>query len=401
MTLPTHIQQTINALEAHGFEAYAVGGAVRDFLLNKELSDWDIATSALPQNVMEIFGEENCIPTGIKHGTVTYIAENQILEITTYRIDGEYLDNRHPETVTFSSNISDDLSRRDFTVNAMAYNPKAGIIDPFGGQNDLSAGIIRTVGNPDKRFCEDGLRIMRGLRFAATLGFEIEPETTAAIHQCRHLLRSIARERVSAELSKLVMANDPESILTGFGDIFEEIFELNGDFDQSQWAINSKLVCRCPHTLAVRLAILLNGISQNTLPHQILKALRYDNKTICAVKTISGFIDLEIIPDPIFVKHLLSQLGETALRLVLETKKAKFPNSLPTSDAVGEVLSKIISTKQCYLQKDLAIDGNDLIKLGVSGAEIGRILKMLLNEVIEERCENKKPALTELAKIFM
>ncbi len=394
MTLPELIQKTIDRIEQSGFEAYAVGGAVRDFLLAVKPTDWDIATSALPNDIIKIFGKKHCIPTGIKHGTVTYASNGQMIEITTYRIDGEYSDNRHPNQVVFSTSIADDLSRRDFTVNAMAYNPKSGIVDPFGGQQDLSAKIIRTVGDAEKRFSEDGLRIIRGLRFAAVLGFEIEAKTKAAIHRCKPLLGNIARERLQAELSKLVPADHPEKILTEFADVFAEFLGLNKNFCKDAWVTNSNRLCQCSQNLSLRLAILLDGVSGSILPHQIVRGLKFDNKTVALVKNISNYINIKIAPDPICIKHILSELGEDTLRLVIEAQRIKHSAVYN----IEEILNEIISSKQCYLQKDLNVDGNDLIELGISGIEIGRILKLLLNEVIEERCENQKTALLKLAE---
>ena len=394
MILPKIIQNTINQLERCGFEAYTVGGAVRDFLLNNPPKDWDIATSALPQDVIDIFGEKNCIPTGLKHGTVTLVRDKQMIEITTYRIDGEYTDNRHPNQVTFAKSITEDLSRRDFTINAMAYNPKTGVVDPFGGQSDLAANIIRTVGDAEKRFAEDGLRIIRGLRFGAVLGFEIEEHTKLAIRQCKSLLGNIARERLQAELSKLVMANHPEATLTEFSDVFAEFLGLNAEFCRDVWEENANRLGACPPNLPLRLAILLDKVARNTPPCKILRGLKYDNKTIYTVKNISNYIDKQILPEPICIKHLLSKLGEDILSLVLDAKGVKGEDI----SAVCDIMDEIISSNQCYKLKDLKIDGNDLIQLGIIGTEIGRILNLLLNEVIEEGCENEKSALLELAK---
>lgn len=394
MILPQAIQNTIDRLEQCGFEAYAVGGAVRDFLLNLSPKDWDIATSALPQNVIDIFGEKNCIPTGIKHGTITLVKDAQMIEITTYRVDGEYGDNRHPDRVVFSKSITEDLSRRDFTINAMAYAPKVGIVDLFGGQKDLAAKIIRTVSTPEKRFSEDGLRIIRGLRFGAVLGFDIEENTKLAMHQCKSLLGNIARERLQSELSKLVLADRPEEILTEFSDVFAEFLGIKTEFCPNKWSENAKLLGSCPLNLPLRLAILLDKAASNTPPHKILRELKYDNKTIYTAKIISNYIDKEILPEPICIKHILSELGENTLRLVLEAKRVKNRDIA----VIYNIMEKIISSNQCCKLKDLKIDGNDLIHLGISGKEIGRILKSLLNEVIEERCENKRSALIELAE---
>ncbi len=394
MILPDFVSKTIGRITEQGFEAYAVGGAVRDFLLDKEPLDWDIATSALPQDIIRILGEKNCIPTGIKHGTVTYISDKHPIEITTFRIDGDYADNRHPNYVEFSKDICDDLSRRDFTVNAMAYNTEAGILDPYGGQKDLNAKIIRAVGDPKKRFWEDALRIMRGLRFAAVLGFEIENNTKAAIQKQKNLLGNIAKERLQAELSKLVLADHPEHILAEFADVFGEFLYGNKDFCKEVWAENAKKLYGCEKNLSLRLAVLLDGTSKDALPHQVLRNLKYDNKTVYTVKTLLSYIDLEIASEPIQIKHILSEIGEDMLRLVLWAKTAKYNNSLN----IEEVLNNITASNQCYCQKDLAIGGNDLIALGIHGTEIGRILKLLLNEVIEERCENEKSVLLKIVR---
>ncbi len=393
MPLPRFITDVINTLERCGFAAYLVGGSVRDFMLGHSPTDWDIATSARPCDVIKTFGNDKCIPTGIKHGTVTLIIDNHPVEITTFRIDGKYLDNRRPESIVFSKNIQEDLSRRDFTINAMAYNPKSGVLDPFGGKADLESKIIRAVGNPEKRFSEDALRMMRALRFGAKLDFAIEKNTRRAIYNCKKLLHNIAKERLQAELSKLILSDNPGLILAEFWDIFAEILECP-DFCHIEWKENSKLIFRSPQNLALRLAILLDGVSKITPPHQILKSLRYDNKTIYTVKTISNYLPLEITPDPKSVKHILSVLDKDMLKLILNVKEIKQKNSAP----IINIIDEIISNNQCYKQKQLAINGNDLIALGISGTEIGRMLKLLLTEVIEERCENKKSSLLKLAK---
>ncbi len=396
MFIPQFLTQIIHALEAKGFEAYVVGGSVRDSFLGNVPSDWDITTSALPDDIIDIFGAGNCIPTGIKHGTVTLLTNCTAVEITTYRIDGEYIDNRRPESITFSKNILDDLSRRDFTVNAMAYNPKTGILDPFGGKSDLNRKIIRAVGEAEKRFTEDALRIMRALRFAAILGFEIEESTKTAIHRCKELLKNIAKERLQTELSKLVAADNPQAILTEFCDVFTEILEGCPLLCGEQWCENAKLLQTADNNLSVRLSLLLDGIAPSRL---VLRGLKYDNKTVYEVNTISDYLNLDIKPDPIQIKHIMSDLGEDMLRLILAAKQAKRPEDI-TLGNINNMLNKIISANQCCSLKGLAVNGNDLIALGISGTEIGRILKLLLNEVIENRCENKKSVLIKLAENF-
>ncbi len=395
MMLPFFVQNAISRLEANGFEAFAVGGAVRDFLLGRTPYDWDIATSALPTDVIRIFGKKHCIPTGIKHGTVTLIKQQQPLEVTTYRIDGDYRDNRHPETVTFSTNIIDDLSRRDFTINAIAYNPRVGFVDPFGGHSDLKLKVVRAVGEPCKRFEEDALRIMRGLRFAAVLNFKIDSLTNAAMHQSKQLLCKIAKERLQSELSKLLISDNPQKILTEFADVFAII--LNIDFCNDTWLQNANRLSSCPPDLCIRLAVLLDGIAANLHSYEILRWLKYDSKTVLTVKAISYYLDADIPPKSVAIKHILSRLGGDNLRLVLAAKRAKHPDDIASINKAEGVLNEIISSNQCYLQKDLAVSGYDLLELGITGAAIGRILKLLLNHVIEEKCENERSALLELA----
>ena len=223
MDMPKNVDTAINLLQSAGFEAYAVGGCVRDSLLGKIPNDWDITTSAKPEDMKSVFADFHCIDTGIKHGTVTVVIDGEPLEITTFRLDGEYEDNRHPKSVTFTSNLSADLGRRDFTVNAMAYSKKTGTVDLFGGQNDLKNKIIRCVGDPDRRFNEDALRILRALRFASALDFEIEEKTAQSLLKNRALLGNISEERIAKELLKLVCGKGAKRILTDFAPVLFEI----------------------------------------------------------------------------------------------------------------------------------------------------------------------------------
>lgn len=223
MDMPKNVDTAINLLQSAGFEAYAVGGCVRDSLLGKTPNDWDITTSAKPEDMKSVFADFHCIDTGIKHGTVTVVIDGEPLEITTFRLDGEYEDNRHPKSVTFTSDLGADLGRRDFTVNAMAYSKMTGTVDLFGGQNDLKNGIIRCVGDPDRRFNEDALRILRALRFASALDFEIEEKTAQSLLKNRALLGNISEERIAKELLKLVCGKGAKRILTDFAPVLFEI----------------------------------------------------------------------------------------------------------------------------------------------------------------------------------
>ena len=245
MDMPKNVDTAINLLQSAGFEAYAVGGCVRDSLLGKTPNDWDITTSAKPENMKSVFADFHCIDTGIKHGTVTVVIDGEPLEITTFRLDGEYEDNRHPKSVTFTSNLGADLGRRDFTVNAMAYSNKPGTVDLFGGQNDLKNKIIRCVGDPDRRFNEDALRILRALRFASALDFEIEEKTAQSLLKNCALLGNISEERIAKELLKLVCGKGAKRILT---DLAPVLFELLPELKPSRASTPSRrcaLQCSC------------------------------------------------------------------------------------------------------------------------------------------------------------
>ena len=223
ISIPDFIREIMIRIESAGYEAFVVGGSLRDILLGKEPHDWDVTTSALPETVASLFPDKHVIPTGLKHGTVTVVSEGEPVEITTYRVDGEYTDHRHPDEVIFVADVRDDLSRRDFTVNAMAWSAETGVVDAFGGQEDLAAGVIRCVGEPEKRFGEDALRIMRALRFASVYGFAIDPATDAAIHELKHTLVDVAAERIRVELMKLLCGDGAGEILRAYPDVLQVI----------------------------------------------------------------------------------------------------------------------------------------------------------------------------------
>ena len=396
MTLPSFINEIIDKIEVSGFEAFAVGGCVRDFLLKKEPSDWDITTSAEPCDIIEIFSKQRTVPTGIQHGTITVLTEHGSVEVTTYRIDGEYSDFRRPESVIFSKSLKDDLSRRDFTINAMAYNQKSGLIDCFGGQDDLSKRLIRCVGAPQKRFSEDALRIMRALRFGATLDFEIEEDTSKAIFSCRHLLACIAKERISAELSRLIVANNPLDILINYRVIFAEILDFDADAKSDLWEKNVQSVCRTEEILPLRLALLLDGLNEEVSPGRILKNLKYDNKTVSCVKMLASYLNKDMPDDPVSIKKELSHTGAEDFELILKARLAKFPEQASSLNNINEAFKKILTEKQCYTLKDLAVNGTDIqTAFNTKGKETGELLKLLLDAVICEKCENNKNKLME------
>lgn len=399
MTIPSFISDILLTIEHSGFEAFVVGGCVRDSILGKSPSDWDITTSALPEDIIRIFGSCRTIPTGIRHGTVTLVTPNGNVEITTFRIDGSYTDNRHPQSVTFSQNITDDLSRRDFTVNAIAYSARTGLVDPFDGTSDIRKKILRCVGDPYKRFQEDALRIMRALRFSAVLDFSIDKKTAQAILDCRHLLKNIAAERIATELSKLVLAENPQPVLKNYAAVFADILNFNPDKNLSRWEQNIQAMCRAVKDPAIRLSLLFFELNPHTSPAAILKSLKFDNKTIHTAKLLTAHLNTPVLPEPGYIKRLLSQIDTSAFELVLKAQLAAHPGLSQSIDKAKEIYNSIIAQRQCFRIKDLAVDGNDLVSvLGIKGKAIGNTLDRLLTAVINEECSNTYEALLHFAK---
>lgn len=432
ITLPAFVSQILTMLHAAGFEAYVVGGCVRDILLGKSPSDWDVCTSALPHETQSVFTGFKTIPTGIKHGTVTIISNGHHVEVTTLRIDGEYSDNRRPDTVTFTPNLKDDLARRDFTINAMAYCPDIGIIDPFGGRMDLRAKTIRCVGVAEKRFREDALRIMRALRFAAVYGFAIEPQTAKALGDCKHLLDEIAAERIAVELNKLMVSEHCTKILRQYSHIIEQILpEITPaiGFTQSNphhiydvWEHTLCAIENSPANLCVRLALLFHDLGKPlcATPHeggftyfpnhpelscriavQALRRLKYDNKTRHTVKLLVAMHDSHIVPEKTSVKKLLREIGPENMHILLDVKLADNQAKSPQHRRhyqetlyIKKLFDEILAADECFSLKTLAVSGNDLMEAyNISGTEVGDALDYLLNLVIEEKCENEKKAL--------
>lgn len=366
---------------------------MRDYLMGKTPSDWDITTSALPDEVIELFPDMKVLPTGISHGTVTVVCDRTPVEITTFRIDGEYEDNRHPQNVTFAKTIEEDLSRRDFTINAMAYNPSQGLVDPFGGKDDLEKKLLRCVGSPGLRFQEDALRIMRCLRFSATLNLEIEKSTSEAIFSRFLLLENISPERISAELSKLVLGDKFEELLIFYTPIFNSILGLKqgiGDLEKKAHRLKS-----CEKLLPLRLAILLMG----TDAEGILRKLRYDNKIISAVNVILQNINTPLENSAPSIKKHMSVLGAEDFGLVLKAKITLGEASSPNLKEVWNIYQQILEAKECFRIDMLDIDGENLKKeFNLFGKEIGDALKTLLDAVICEKCKNSKADLINYIK---
>ena len=436
--VPTQVKKAINILNNNGYEAYIVGGCVRDFLLNLTPSDFDITTSALPDEILSTFSDYKTIETGLKHGTVTVVIESMHLEITTYRIDGEYKNNRHPDEVYFTRSLKEDLKRRDFTVNAMAYHPEKGLIDCFGGKIDLKNKVIRCVGEPEKRFTEDALRILRAVRFASVLGFDVEEKTFIAAHKLKNLINNISAERINTELNKLLTGKNCLEIFKNFKEVFFEFIPelklLDGLNQHNAFHIYDMYmhtlvsVASCPENLILRLTMLFHDLGKadtytedetgigHCYGHAkiseekariILRRLKYDNHTIHTVTTLVKHHDADIALTEKSVKRWLNKIGEENFRLLLEVKradtKAQAPHiieeRLEKFNEVSKILEKINSENQCFSLKNLAVNGNDIIKeLDTKGAQTGKVLKILLNKVMENELENNAVTLLNYAK---
>lgn len=429
---PKYIFKAIEHLEHNGFDAYAVGGCVRDRLMGHTPNDWDMTTSATPEQTMAAFKGFRTIPTGLKHGTVTVIIGSHPIEITTMRIDGAYADNRHPESVSFTKRIEDDLSRRDFTVNAMAYNPKTGIVDPHGGRDDLKNCIIRCVGNADTRFNEDALRILRAVRFACVLGFDIEKETSESIIRNRALLSKISSERIRVELIKLLCGKNVEKVLSDYKEIiFEIIPELRATdgFEQHSpyhiydvWTHTAKAVAAIECSSDFRVAALLHDIEkpstfkldENGRGHfkghpeagaqtaeKILRRLRFSNAEIKHITDIIRLHDERPDGDRFHLAELCAKEGidtvEDTLKLIEADLFSKKSDYLKKEAAVIQLAQRQIDEMRrnhtCLTTAELDINGNDIMALGIDRTKIKTALFFLLNEVIYERVENQKEAL--------
>jgi tRNA nucleotidyltransferase (CCA-adding enzyme) len=399
INLPEKICEVIDRLKDHGHHGYAVGGCVRDMLMGKVPHDFDITTDAFPSETSESFPDCEIILTGLKHGTVTVVYEGENIEITTFRTDGEYLDNRHPKNVTFVRNISEDLSRRDFTVNAMAYNPDEGLIDLFDGEKDIGLKIIRCVGDADTRFNEDGLRILRAMRFASVLEFEVEEKTADSVVRNRKLLKNISVERIYSELTKLILGNGATKILKQF---YPVVCELFGEIPTE----NIEVLALCPRDHTVRYAALFSHMGEEDAG-KVIRALKTDNETHRLVKKLVASLSAKL---PKFaserfekdVAHLLTENSFDDLDKIISLREAF--NSYRGEDRenlikIRDCAAKLIKENACLSIKSLDVSGKDLADAGIpQSAEMGRILKKLLWLVIEGEVENKKESLVEAAK---
>lgn len=385
--VPGPVEEIITRLRENGYEAYIVGGCVRDMLLGREPGDWDITTSALPQEVKRVF--RRTLDTGIQHGTVTVMFGKEGYEVTTYRIDGSYSDGRHPDQVLFTPSLKEDLKRRDFTINAMAYNRETGIVDEFGGAEDLKAGVIRCVGNAVERFTEDALRILRALRFSAQLGFSIEEETFQAIRQIAPNLVHVSRERIQTELTKLLLSPHPETIALVkdrgidrfLSPAFQKAFEKGVRIPESLPAVKS-----------IRWASFLKDLTPEEAA-AVLKDLKLDNDTISRVKTLVRWVWQPIgtgeEPDQASVRRVMSRMEPELFDHLMILKEGLAPSEQVTQ--VKKLASQIRSSGDCISLKMLAVTGHDLIQAGVRpGKAIGETLGSLLDLVLEDPSRNTR-----------
>lgn len=438
MDMPKNVDTAINLLQSAGFEAYAVGGCVRDSLLGKTPNDWDITTSAKPEDMKSVFINFHCIDTGIKHGTVTVVIDDEPLEITTFRLDGEYEDNRHPKSVTFTSNLGADLGRRDFTVNAMAYSKMTGTVDLFGGQNDLKNKIIRCVGDPDRRFNEDALRILRALRFASALDFEIEEKTAQSLLKNCALLGNISEERIAKELLKLVCGKGAKRILTDFAPVLFEILpELQPMYKNSH---DNPHHCYdiYEHTLiavesidpepTLRFAMLLHDcgkpavkkFDENGVAHfyghqrisaeisaQILARLKVSNKFRDEILfLVSNHDRWELYENTEKMPRYLSKFGLDGVLKLLKVMRAdvlaQSPEYRYRLDQIAdaeETAKNLAAQKPCLSLSELQINGRTLMDIGIpQGRKLGAVLAQLLDEVIDGVTKNTQEALTTRAR---
>lgn len=441
IALPDDVRLILSTLKENGYECFCVGGCVRDSLSKKPVNDWDFTTNATPDEVQRCFSSYQTIDIGKKFGTICVVINGENYEITTYRIDNDYKDSRHPESVSFSKNLKDDLARRDFTVNALAYNEEVGVVDEYGGLNDLSLGVIRCIGDADERFNEDALRILRALRFASTYGYSIEQKTSESILRNRENLNDIAPERITKELTRLLCGDNVDFILRRYRDVFAVIIpQIAGmfNFDQNTkhhnkdlWRHTVSAVKHTPADAVLRMTMLLHDIGKPMTEHKdkkgashfpnhpklscamaktILTDLRFPNDFISTVTLLIENHDNRYKAESPMIKRCMRDLGVENTRKLLTIQRAdilaqsnyKRVEKLSTLDSVVEEFERILKEKECFNLDSLAVNGKDIIHLGVlKGEKIGEILRTLLDNVIDGKLINEKSELLEFAKTMI
>lgn len=437
LTIPSKAETILRKLEENGYEAYVVGGCVRDSIMGRKPDDWDITTSARPEQVKELFGRT--VDTGLKHGTVTVLSGKDGFEVTTYRVDGDYEDSRHPKEVMFTASLEEDLKRRDFTINAMAYHPHRGLVDLFHGLDDLRTGMIRCVGDPLERFQEDALRILRAVRFSAQLGFSIEEKTRNGICSLAPNLKFVSAERIQTELVKLLVSSHPDYLRTAyetgithqFLPEFDVCMETGQNTPHHCWTVGEHTL----HSLlnirpdrVLRLTMLLHDIGKpvvkktdedgrdhfkthgprgEEMARAILRRLKFDNDTISRVCRLIRWHDARPLPEMAAVRRAVNRIGEDIFPLYLEVQRADMmaqsdyrrEEKKKRLDGVAGCYRKILEENQCVSLKSLAVKGKDLLDAGYCpGPEMGEMLNRLLEHVLQYPEDNKKEILLSLLK---
>ena len=435
--IPDGARRILQTLNGAGHEAYLVGGCVRDLLRGVEPNDWDICTSALPEETERCFADRRVIETGLKHGTVTVLEEGEPYEITTYRTEGPYSDSRRPDFVRFVPGLEEDLARRDFTMNAIAMDLQGNLRDPYGGVDDIKAGLIRCVGEPGHRFQEDGLRVMRALRFAAVFGYEIEEQTAETVHENRAMLDRVAEERINVELRKLLVGKDAGNVLRQYPDVFCQFWPELGPLVTLEqhnpwhcwggWEHTIHAVEAAPADVTLRLAMLLHDIGKPAckstdeqgidhfyghpavsaqMADEMLRALKFDSKTQERVLLLVERHDIQMPPRSQVIRRWLNRLGPEAFFQLLEVKRAdnmgqapeKVQDRLVELDEIKAKAEQILAERQCLTLKDLAVDGRDVIAAGIEpGPEVGRVLEELLERVLSGEVPNEREVLLKLS----
>ena len=435
MNIPESVDGVMEMLELAGHQAWCVGGCVRDSLLGRTPEDWDITTDALPEETMALFGKR-AIPTGLRHGTITVRTAMRPVEVTTFRIDGTYQDHRRPASVRFTHTLEEDLRRRDFTVNAMAVDRRGNLEDPFGGAEDLRLGVLRCVGDPERRFREDALRILRGMRFASVLGFNLEISTAQGLHDCRELLEEIAPERIWKELLGLLTGADAAAVLRSFPDVvgifWPELLPMV-NFPQNNihhcydvWEHTLHALSFVPPEPELRLTMLLHDIGKPkcftedaegrghfhghpavsaALAEEMLQRLRADHTTRETVVRLIAWHDRNIPRTDAGVAKALRDLGEQDLRRLLLVKRADnlaqapaFHTAQAEIDQAEVILDRLLLKNACVSLKQLSVKGKDLLDIGLTGKAVGEMLQSLLEAVIEGTVSNSRDALMKLAR---
>ena len=403
INLPPKVRYIINKIYQNNYEAYIVGGCVRDAILGFEPNDYDITTSASPNTIQEIFKDFKCIETGIEHGTVSVVIEDEIFEITTYRIEGEYKDHRRPDKVDFTDRLEEDLKRRDFTINAMAYNEKKGLIDLFGGKEDLNNKIIKTVGNPYDRFNEDGLRMIRAIRFSSKLNFTIEKETLKAIYDKSFIINNISLERITDEFTKIILSDKPENIKYLFETKLLKYLNISNEdnIDKLTQFYNEIIILnKINKNLEKRLALLDYIIEKNNINcKSFCNELIYSKKVIKnhnIILTLLKNIEIDHL-NKVEIKKILSGVDRNLLEEYLDISRIIYDKEKKV-DEIIDILSEIEENNECYIIKNLKVNGRDIMSLGYKNKEVGEVLNYLLEIVIEDYTLNKKDVLIKKIK---